>query len=250
MLPATRPIVRALTIVCALVIAPVAAAALGPVAAPSAKRPLSWAEQTRAISDTVTTAAREAALREIERRRIEAERRRREAAEDARVAAIIQAQARRLRPGSYVWRTDRAPSGAVEIVVSLAAQRAYVFRAGKLIAVSTVSTGRPGYETPTGLFPILERKRRHYSNLYDGAPMPNMQRLTWDGVALHAGAIPAGPASHGCVRLPMAFSDLLFGITSRGSIVRIVANAPPSAVQALAFAAAEAGAGVATARLR
>ena len=158
----------------------------------------------------------------------------RQADADRRAAKAVEAEAARLKPGEYVWRPEGAPAdGNVEIVVSLAAQRAYVFRDRKLIGVSTVSTGREGHRTPTGSFPILERKREHYSNLYDNAPMPNMQRLTWDGIALHAGNVPGYAASHGCVRLPMELSDLLFGVTRRGNIVHVVADTPPSAMSAL-----------------
>jgi L,D-transpeptidase catalytic domain len=126
-----------------------------------------------------------------------------------------------LRPGEYLWMPQLAPKGPVVIVVSLPEQLAYVYRNGVRIAVSTVSTGKPGYETPTGVFTILQKSREHYSNLYDNAPMPFMQRLTWSGVALHAGKIPNYPASHGCVRLPYAFSEKLFSITQHGMTVVI-----------------------------
>lgn len=129
-----------------------------------------------------------------------------------------------LQPGEYLWTPELAPLGPVVIVVSLPEQLAYVYRNGVRIGVSTVSSGKPGYETPTGVFTILQKHREHYSNLYDNAPMPYMQRLTWDGVALHAGRVPGYPASHGCVRLPLAFSKKLFDITSRGMTV-VVANA-------------------------
>ncbi len=127
----------------------------------------------------------------------------------------------RLRPGEYVWMPQLAPKGPVVIVVSLPEQLAYVYRNGIRIAVSTVSTGKRGYETPTGVFTILQKSREHYSNLYDDAPMPFMQRLTWSGVALHAGNVPNYPASHGCVRLPYAFSEKLFGMTQHGMTVVI-----------------------------
>jgi hypothetical protein len=159
-----------------------------------------------------------------------------EAEEDRRFAKAIEAEAEKLRPGRFVWRPDRAPSGPVEVVVSIKAQRAYIFRDRKLIAVSTVSTGRRGNATPTGSFPILQKRRVHFSNLYNNAPMPNMQRMTWDGIALHAGAIPGYPASHGCVRLPMEFSKLLFEVTSIGSVVHVLADTPPSAIAALDLA--------------
>lgn len=151
--------------------------------------------------------------------------------------AAIEAEAAALDPGEFLWRPERAATGPVEIVVSLAEQRAYVYRANTLIGVTTVSTGRRGNRTPTGSFTILQKNRRHFSNLYNNAPMPNMQRLTWDGIALHAGALPGYAASHGCVRLPTAFSRILFGVTSLGGRVHIVAHAPPSAHEALRFAA-------------
>ncbi len=139
-----------------------------------------------------------------------------------------------LEPGQFVWQPERATEGAVEIVVSVPLQRAYVYRGGILIGVSTVSTGRQGHETPTGSFAILEKRREHYSNLYNNAPMPFMQRLTWDGIALHAGEIPGRPASHGCVRLPLAFARHLFAVTQVGAAVHVLPLAP-TAEQALAL---------------
>ena len=153
--------------------------------------------------------------------------------------AALNEEASRLRPGQFIWRPERAESGRVEMVVSIENQMAYVYRAGELIGITTVSTGRPGHRTPTGTFPILQKNRRHFSNLYNNAPMPNMQRLTWGGIALHAGALPGYAASHGCVRLPLEFSRVLFGVTSLGSRVHIIADAPPSADAALHFATGE-----------
>lgn len=152
-----------------------------------------------------------------------------------------------LKPGQFVWTPELAPQGPVVIVVSLPEQRAYVYRNGVRIGVSTVSTGKPGYETPTGVFTILEKRREHYSNLYDNAPMPFMQRLTWDGVALHAGRIPGYPASHGCVRLPHAFSEKLFATTSRGMTVVIAdgASHPPEVASPGLFAPVDAASGAA-----
>ena len=146
------------------------------------------------------------------------------AAAEAREIAALNERAEALRPGQFVWQPERAPAGAVEMVVSLSEQKAYVYRANRLIAVTTVSTGRAGHRTPTGTFPIIEKRRVHFSNLYNNAPMPNMQRLTMGGIALHAGQLPGYAASHGCVRLPMEFSRLLFGITSRGNRVRCTGN--------------------------
>jgi len=140
-----------------------------------------------------------------------------------------------LNPGAFVWHPERATAGPIEIVVSIPRQIAYVYRGGQLIGATTVSTGRPGHRTPTGTFPILEKDRDHRSNRYNDAPMPFMQRLTWDGIALHAGAIPGHPASHGCVRLPLAFARELYSVTRVGAVVHITDEAP-SAETALATA--------------
>lgn len=129
-----------------------------------------------------------------------------------------------LQPGEYQWRADIPAEGPTVIVVSLPEQRLHVYRSGQRVGVSTVSSGKPGKETPTGVFPILQKKRMHRSNLYNDAPMPYMQRLTWDGVALHAGRIPGYPASHGCIRLPKAFAEQLFELTDRDSTLVVVAD--------------------------
>ncbi len=137
----------------------------------------------------------------------------------------------------YFWHPELSPSGPVVLVVSLDEQRIYVYRNGVAIGASRVSSGKPGHVTPTGIYTILEKARLHHSNLYEDAPMPFMQRLTWDGVALHAGELPGHPASHGCIRLPAAFAERLFATTGRGTTVVIadarVAPAPvvhPAAV--------------------
>ncbi|AHE53583.1 hypothetical protein NX02_09310 [Sphingomonas sanxanigenens DSM 19645 = NX02] len=131
----------------------------------------------------------------------------------------------RLKPGEYIWAPDIAPAGPVLIIVSLANQRAVTYRNGVPIGVSTVSTGKPGHETPTGLFTILQKDIDHKSNLYDDAPMPYMQRLTWGGVALHGGNLPGYPASHGCIRLPPGFAKLLYSVTRLGLTVVITKEA-------------------------
>ena len=128
-----------------------------------------------------------------------------------------------LKPGQFLWLPEIAPSGPLVIVVSIPEQQASVYRNGVRIALSTVSTGKKGHETPTGVFTILQKHKDHKSDLYNSAPMPYMQRLTWDGVALHAGALPGYPASHGCVRLPLEFARRLFEVTTFGITV-IVAN--------------------------
>jgi hypothetical protein len=131
-----------------------------------------------------------------------------------------------LKPGEYLWAPQVAPAGPLLIIVSLKLQRAYVYRNGVVIGVSTVSTGSEGRETPTGVFTILQKHVEHKSNLYDDAPMPFMQRLTWDGIAMHAGKLPGYPASHGCIRLPSGFAKLLYATTSRGTTVVITNDAP------------------------
>jgi hypothetical protein len=107
------------------------------------------------------------------------------------------------------------------IVASITEQVAYVYRNGVRIARSSVSTGRPGHRTPTGVFTILEKEVHHTSSIYKGAEMPYMERVTWGGIALHAGDLPGYPDSHGCVRLPLEFSKLLFGVTMKGATVII-----------------------------
>jgi len=128
-----------------------------------------------------------------------------------------------LKPGQYVWEPERAPEGPLLIVASITEQVAYVYRNGIRIARSSVSTGRPGHPTPTGVFTILEKEVHHTSSIYKGAEMPYMERVTWGGIALHAGDLPGYPDSHGCVRLPLEFSKLLFGVTMKGATV-IIAN--------------------------
>lgn len=126
-----------------------------------------------------------------------------------------------LKPGEFTWHPDRQPTGPVAVVVSLPEQLAHVYRNGIRIAVSTVSTGKPGHETPTGVFVVLQKDKNHHSSTYNDAPMPNTERLTWSGVALHAGGLPGYPSSHGCVHLPLDFSAKLFGITHLGTPVII-----------------------------
>jgi hypothetical protein len=126
-----------------------------------------------------------------------------------------------LNPGEYVWEPERAPEGPLLIIASITEQVAYVYRNGIRIARSSVSTGRPGHPTPTGVFSILEKEVHHTSSIYKGAEMPYMERVTWGGIALHAGDLPGYPDSHGCVRLPLEFSKLLFGVTMKGATVII-----------------------------
>src|SRR5213595_3547953 len=129
-----------------------------------------------------------------------------------------------LKPGEYWWKPQLSPSGPLMVLVSIPQQTMHVYRNGILIGRSTVSTGSKGHATPGGVFTILEKKQEHYSKKYDDAPMPNMQRLTWSGIAMHSGNLPGYPASHGCVRMPYDFSTLLFGITGSGGTVVIGDN--------------------------
>ena len=141
-------------------------------------------------------------------------------------AASPAALASSVSPGRYVWHDDGSATGPVRVLVSLPLQLAFVWRGNSLIGVSSVSSGVAGYDTPTGTFTILEKDRDHHSNLYDDAPMPWMLRLTWDGVALHAGKVTGEPASHGCVRLPAAFAKKLFEITDLGASVSVIDDVP------------------------
>lgn len=137
----------------------------------------------------------------------------------ANASTVQSAQGKVLAPGKFEWAPERSVDGPVVIVVSLPEQTANVYRGGVRIGRSTVSSGRPGHETPPGIYNVLQKERMHHSNLYNNAAMPFMQRLTWDGIALHAGQIPGHPASHGCVRLPLAFAEILYGVTESGVTV-------------------------------
>ncbi|HEY8434482.1 MAG TPA: L,D-transpeptidase family protein, partial [Sphingomicrobium sp.] len=108
-------------------------------------------------------------------------------------------EADKLKPGQWVWKPEIARNGPILVYVDLTRQLATVYRNGVRIGVSTISSGRPGYETPTGVFTILEKNKEHISRKYNDAPMPYQERLTWGGVALHAGGLPGYPESHGCV---------------------------------------------------
>lgn len=130
-----------------------------------------------------------------------------------------------LKPGDWVWAPQIAPDGPVTVLVDLSSQMAFVYRNGVNIGVSTVSTGKPGHETPTGVFTILQKDANHHSSTYNNAPMYFQERLTWDGVALHAGGLPGYPESHGCVHLPYTFAKELFQITSMGGTVVVTGRA-------------------------
>lgn len=124
-----------------------------------------------------------------------------------------------LKPQEYTWYPKRSQSGPVLVFVSIPRQEAVVYRNGIRIGRAACSTGKPGHETPTGVFQILQKDIDHRSSTYDNAPMPYMERLTWSGVALHTGFNPGHPASHGCIRLPDGFAKELFKITHVGGTV-------------------------------
>lgn len=143
----------------------------------------------------------------------------------ASAAVEFARQAAALKPGQWVWAEEIAPAGPVLVYVDVARQVATVYRNGVRIAVTTVSTGKPGHATPTGVFTILQKDMHHRSSTYNNAPMPYQQRLTWDGVALHAGGLPGYPESHGCVHLPIAFAKRLFETTNMGGTVIVSGTA-------------------------
>ncbi|GAA0778275.1 L,D-transpeptidase [Roseibium denhamense] len=114
----------------------------------------------------------------------------------------------------------------LHMLVSINDQSISVYRGTELINTSPISSGKRGHSTPTGVFSILEKRRKHFSNLYDNAPMPFMQRLTWSGIALHVGKLPGYPASHGCIRLPRDFAMSIYKMTERG--MHVVVTKDPS----------------------
>lgn len=152
-----------------------------------------------------------------------------------------------LKPGEFVWNAAAAPEGPIVVLVSLGEQRAYVYRNGVEIGVTTISTGKGGYETPTGVFVVLQKDKDHHSSKYNNAAMPYTQRLTWSGVALHAGGLPGYPSSHGCVHLPSRFSEELFAVSPMGMTVVVVdeKTAPTDIAHPPAFAPVNASTGAA-----
>jgi lipoprotein-anchoring transpeptidase ErfK/SrfK len=133
----------------------------------------------------------------------------------------VETAAAALAPNQFVW-ADSDSGEPVRVVINIGEQRAYVYRGEALVAATAISSGKIGKETPSGTFPILQKKITHHSTLYDNAPMPFMQRLTWDGIAIHAGKNPGFPASHGCIRVPLDFAKKLYGITTLGTTVTVV----------------------------
>lgn len=113
------------------------------------------------------------------------------------------------------------PKGPLQVIISIRDQRISLYDNGALIARSSVSTGVPSHPTPLGVFSVISKQRWHRSNIYSAAPMPFMQRITWSGIALHAGVLPGYPASHGCIRLTDSFAVRLWHLTKRGTRVII-----------------------------
>jgi len=118
-------------------------------------------------------------------------------------------------------QSQTAAQGPLQIIISIADQRISLYENGTLIARSSVSTGVEGHPTPLGVFSVLSKEKWHRSNIYSAAPMPYMQRLTWSGIALHAGELPGRPASHGCIRVTKDFAIRLWHLTKRGTRVII-----------------------------
>ena len=147
------------------------------------------------------------------------------------------APVRPLRPGQALWLPQLSPAGPVVAAVNLHTQHMQIYRNGVAIAFSSISSGRQGYRTPTGLFHVLQKHKDHRSNKYNDAPMPWMVRITWDGVAFHAGSLPGYPASHGCIRLPHGFAPNLYKAIRYYDNVLVVNQAITAGQQALTMLA-------------
>jgi hypothetical protein len=140
----------------------------------------------------------------------------------AAIAASPMASAR--QPTLRTPTISAEPNSPLLLIVSIRQQKVHVYDVNGEITSSRVSTGRPGFDTPQGVFSILEKNVHHESNIYSGAEMPYQQRITWSGVALHAGVVPGFRASHGCIRLPYSFSKTLFDITKVGNRVIVTGD--------------------------
>ena len=131
-----------------------------------------------------------------------------------------------LKPGEFIWRPALSPRGPV-VIRCRCRTSSFTILKRRGDRRSTCSSGARGHRTPTGVFTILQKRKEHYSSTYNNAPMPNMQRLTWKGIALHLGHLPGYPASHGCIRLPVRFSELVFTVTQHGTPVIIADHDSP-----------------------
>ena len=166
------------------------------------------------------------------------------------------AQARSSRESIEIAEASRQTGQPLLAIVSLRNQRVTIYDADGPILRAPVSSGKPGYDTPAGIYSVIQKEAEHYSNLYDDASMPFMQRITWSGIALHAGALPGYAASHGCVRMPHGFAERLFALTKLGMRVVISRNdiAPSQISHSNLFqpilAPADNGAGIAPVSVR
>ena len=117
--------------------------------------------------------------------------------------------------------TSAKPQGALIIAISINRQQVKIYDDNGVFAEAPVSTGMRGHPTPMGVFSVIQKQKWHHSNIYSGAPMPYMQRITWSGIAMHAGVLPGYPASHGCIRMPEAFAIKMYGWTRMGARVLV-----------------------------
>jgi lipoprotein-anchoring transpeptidase ErfK/SrfK len=128
---------------------------------------------------------------------------------------------KRLPANEDIAKDARKPQGPLIIAISIEKQILKVYDANGYFAETPISTGMRGHSTPMGVFSVIQKHKYHHSNIYSGAPMPYMQRITWSGVAMHAGVLPGYPASHGCIRMPMNFAVKMWGWTRMGARVVI-----------------------------
>jgi lipoprotein-anchoring transpeptidase ErfK/SrfK len=128
----------------------------------------------------------------------------------------------RLRQGKKIAAPQKEagkPQGPLIIAISIQKQNLKIYDGKGFFAETPISTGMAGHPTPMGVFSVIQKHKLHHSNIYSGAPMPYMQRITWSGVAMHAGVLPGYPASHGCIRMPMAFALKMWSWTRMGARV-------------------------------
>ena len=126
---------------------------------------------------------------------------------------------RQAKPVEAAAKEATKPQGPLIIAISINHQSLKVYDANGFFAETPISTGMAGHSTPMGAFSVIQKQKMHRSNIYSGAPMPFMQRITWSGIAMHAGVLPGYPASHGCIRMPMAFAVKMYGWTRMGARV-------------------------------
>jgi len=142
-------------------------------------------------------------------------------AEKSRKAMIDTFHKAWLPTGEFVWAEEVPAEGDAKIIVDLLTQTAYAFRGDVLVGAASISSAKTGKVTPLGFWKVLDKRKMYRSKKYNNAPMPFMQRIDEYGIALHGGANPGYPASHGCIRMPMKFAEKLFGLTKLGTEVVI-----------------------------